>query len=125
MTTPARRQNRSPRNTGEEIIRSLTGMRDALAKGQPLRQRFTMRTVELRLEPRNWSPSDIVALRNQLHASQSVFAKLLGTSVKTVQAWEQGHPPPPMARRLLECIEKDREPWERILRNAAIAKKAG
>lgn len=111
-------------NTGDEIIRGLKGLRDALANREPLPGRFTMRTVELNLQPRDWSPQDIVALRDRLHVSQSVFAMLLGTSVKTVQAWEQGNPPPPMARRLLECIEEDPEHWEEKLRDAARAKAA-
>lgn len=109
-------------DTGDEIIRGLTGLRDALATGVRLPDRFTMRTVELDLEPRSWSSSRIRALRTSLKASQSIFAKLLGANVKTIQAWEQGHTPPPMARRLLDCIAKDLSPWERILREAAVAK---
>ena len=84
-----------------------------------------MRTVELDLEPRSWSSSRIRALRTSLKASQSIFAKLLGANVKTIQAWEQGHTPPPMARRLLDCIAKDLSPWEKILREAAVTKSRG
>lgn len=112
-------ENRS--NTGDEIIRGLAGLRDALASGQHLPERFTMRTVELQLEPRDWTPDEIRALREQLKASQNVFAKLIGASPKTIQAWEQGNPPSPMARRLLECIEKDPTPWAKMLHDAAFA----
>lgn len=108
-------------NTGDEIIRGLTGMRDALAAGQRLPERFTMRTVELQLEPRDWTPEEIKALRERLKASQSIFALLIGTSTKTVQSWEQGNMPPPMASRLLECIEKDPGPWEKMLHAAVRA----
>ncbi|HRQ73979.1 MAG TPA: hypothetical protein PLU35_13215 [Phycisphaerales bacterium] len=117
-------ENASEPTTGEEIIRGLKGLRDALASGVRLPDRFTMRTIELELEPRDWTPDDIRALRERLHASQAVFAKLIGASIKTVQAWEQGNAPPPMARRLLECIQQNPEPWERILHEAAVAKSA-
>jgi DNA-binding XRE family transcriptional regulator len=75
-----------------------------------------MRTVELDLDPRPWTPAQVRALRTRLKASQPVFARLVGANVKTIQAWEQGKPPPPMARRLLDCIAKDLAPWEKILR---------
>lgn len=107
------------KNVGDEIIRGLTGMRDALRDGVHLPDRFTMRTIELDLEPRDWSPEEIKELREHLRASQAVFAKLIGTSIKTVQAWEQGNSPPPMARRLLDCIEQNQEPWKKILQEAA------
>ncbi len=79
-----------------------------------------MRTVELQLDPREYTPEEILKVRERLKASQGVFAKLLGVSIKTLQAWEQGNnPPPPIARRLLDTIEHDPEPWEKILREAA------
>jgi hypothetical protein len=58
----------------------------------------------------------------QRKKTPSAFAKLVGANVKTIQAWEQGKPPPPMARRLLDCIAKDLAPWEKILREAAVTK---
>lgn len=113
---------KTPLNLGDEIIRGLTGLRDALAKGESIKERFTMRSIELDLEPREWTPEEVRAIREKLHASQAVFAKLLGASVKTVQAWEQGNAPSPMASRLLECIDKNPTPWEKILEEAAITK---
>lgn len=109
---------------GAEIIRGLTGMRDALAQGQPLAQRFTMRSVRIRLEPGEWSARDVAVLRDRLRVSQAVFAALLGASVKTVQSWEQGSTPPPMARRLLDLIDADPEPWLKLLQGAAEAKRS-
>jgi len=110
-------------DAGKEIVRGLTGLRDALSSGVRLQERFTMRTVELELEPRDWTPAEIKALRAQLRASQSVFARLIGASTKAVQAWEQGNPMSPMARRLLECIEKDPAPWEQMLQHAKVGSK--
>ncbi len=111
-------QKKSP---GPALIRSLRGLHDALEKGESLPERFTMKTVELHLDPREYGPEEVQKVREQLRASQGVFAKLLGISIKTLQAWEQGNnPPTPMARRLLDTIQKDPEPWERMLREASI-----
>jgi putative transcriptional regulator len=124
MTTRRPSKHTEKPNIGNDIVRGLEGLRNALADGTPLSKRFTMRTIELRLEPRQWSPGDIVRLRKRLSASQSVFAMVLGTSVKTVQAWEHGSPPPPMARRLLECIDSSAEQWENVLKTAASTRAA-
>lgn len=105
---------------GPRLIKSLSGLHRALENGESLSAKFTMRTVELQLEPREYGPEEVLKVREMLRASQGVFAKLLGVSIKTVQAWEQGgNPPPPMARRLLDTIEHDPQPWEKMLREAA------
>lgn len=120
-----RTTRRTPRpGAGTEIIRGLTGLRDALAEGKSLPERFTMRTFRIRLEPGEWSARDVAELRDRLRVSQGVLATLLGASVKTVQSWEQGHRPPPMARRLLDLIDSDPKPWLRMLRDAADANRS-
>jgi putative transcriptional regulator len=122
-------KGRAPRSrkptVGDELVRGLTGLRETLSSGGRVSERFTMRIVELDISPRQWSAADVRALRSRLQASQSVFARLIGVSVKTVQAWEQGGRPPLMACRLLECIRADIDPWLMTIRNAAITKKAG
>jgi putative transcriptional regulator len=40
--------------------------------------------------PKSRSSANIVRLRHRLNCSQSMFARLLNVSTKTVQAWEQG-----------------------------------
>ena len=115
-----KRSRTRKRHAGKEIVRGLAGLRDALAGGSLRPDRFTMRTVELVLAPRDWTPSEVKALREQLRASQSVFARLIGTSTKAVQAWEQGNPMSPMAKRLLECIQKNPAPWEEMLHRATV-----
>jgi putative transcriptional regulator len=46
-------------------------------------------------------------LRKDLNCSQSVFARVLNISPKTIQAWEQGiRRPSDAALRLLEVVEK-------------------
>lgn len=113
---PSRRKGRSPSQNspsiGAKLVEGLTAMRDALGEGAPLEQRFTVRTAALPPEPKAWTPEEIKELRAALLASQGVFAGLLGASARTVQAWEQGQAvPAPMARRLLECIEREADYW--------------
>lgn len=104
----------------EALIDGLTELRDTMRAGK-LETKFTMRTVDLQLEPREYDAQDVKAVRAKLGASQSVFAQLLGVRPKTVMSWEQGLVPPPMARRLLELVNENPERWRKILRDAAKA----
>lgn len=99
---------------GEQVVESLRELVGALDRGEKLHERFTIRTVDADLKPRDFTPSHIRALRNRLMTSQAVFARLLAVSVRTVQAWERGTPPSPMARRLLETIDRDPRAWLRL-----------
>jgi len=103
---------------GEGLIKSLSEIRDSLKAGERPEERFTMRTVDLDLEPFDYTAEDVKETRDKLRASQAVFAKLLGVSVKTVQSWEQGMAPPTMACRLLDLINEDPERWISKLRDA-------
>ena len=61
-----------------------------------------------------------------LSVSQAVFAKIMGASVDLVAAWEQGNRvPKPMACRLLESIERDRNRWLEILEQSLAEASAG
>lgn len=106
---------------GKQIIEGLTDFRNALRDGAEIEECFTVRTVELDLEPQHYTPDDVRRVRDELHASQAVFAKLLGVSPKTVRAWEQGERTPnPMARRFLDEIDVDRERWLSRLRESTV-----
>ena len=102
----------------EALISGLTELRDTIQEGIRPEERFTMRTVDIDLEPQTYEAADVKRIRNSLNASQAVFAKLLAVSVKTVQSWEQGTALPPMARRLLDMIDEDRERWLELLRES-------
>lgn len=104
--TKIRRRARSTR-AGREIIAGLTELAEALERGEPLAERFTVRTVRVAAPGRHAAES-IRALRDELNVSQSVFAQMLGVSVKLVQAWEIGSKTPaPWARRLLDVLAAD------------------
>ena len=56
------------------------------------------------------SSADIARLRQQLKYSQSVFARVLNVSPKTVQAWEQGiRVPSDAALKLLSIAKRHPE----------------
>jgi putative transcriptional regulator len=125
MKSRVRRGAAPESSIGQKLIEGLTSMRDTLATGQGLEKRFTVRSVRAPLEPKAWTPQEIKRLRERLGASQGVFAQLLGASARTVQAWEQNQvAPAAMARRLLECIERDEAHWQSLLHASRIDKKA-
>jgi putative transcriptional regulator len=103
-------------SVGDRIIQGLTEFRDALKHKEPLHKRFTIRTVELDLEPRKYPGQKVLELREQLRVSQAVFAKLLAVSVHAVRAWEQGkRRPPKIACRLMDEMAADPDRWVRRL----------
>ena len=58
----------------------------------------------------NFKPEDIKSIRQKFEMSASVFAKMLGVSSKTVEAWESGLRKPTGAySRLLQIIIHDPE----------------
>jgi len=66
------------------------------------------------LGPPAVSAIDVAAARKALGVSQPIFAKILGASVQSVRAWEQGTKPPSgVARRLIGEIAHDPEYWRK------------
>lgn len=105
-----------------EMIADLTSFRDVLRRGERVDRRFTVKTVALRLEPEEFSPEAIRALWARLNVSQAVFARIVGASPATIEAWEQGvRRPTPMARRLLGEIRRNRGYWIKVLRSRVVA----
>lgn len=53
------------------------------------------------------APAQIKRIREESHVSQAVFARLLNTSVSTVQKWEVGQKKPTgTALKLLHLVQK-------------------
>ena len=62
--------------------------------------------------------SDITRARNQVNMSQPAFAKLMGVSVRTLQAWEQGkRNPSGAAKTLLRVAETHPEILRKLARH--------
>lgn len=109
-----------------EIIGSLTEARNALAQGGPGLKKLTIRTVGLDLTPRAYSAESVVRTRALLNASQGVFARLLGVSVKTVRGWELGERSPnPMARRFMDEINDSPSYWKARLGGSSKSRARG
>lgn len=78
------------------------GLGEALAHA---RGELTLRTVEHPDDPPEIPAETLIALRKEAAISQAVLAKILSTSVKTVQSWEQGkRVPSSSARRLIQVL---------------------
>lgn len=110
---------KSRKSFGREIIDGLKELQEVLAGGEPVTKHFTVRTVKLDLDPGSYGAKEVRATRAGLGVSQAVFAQLLAISTVTVQSWEQGtRKPPPMACRLLDEINSDRDRWLKMLRDS-------
>lgn len=88
-----------------EMVAGLSEFCDAIESGTPVEKQFTIRTVTLNLQVRQYGPEDVKSLRKSLNASQALLAQFLGVSVKTLRAWEQGlRPVPTIACRFLDEV---------------------
>jgi len=67
------------------------------------------RSAKVRIEPlMSFDKAEIKAIRNNVKMTQVVFAKFLGVSTKTVEAWEAGRNiPDGPARRMLSMLKQD------------------
>jgi putative transcriptional regulator len=105
-----------------EILEALTDFTDALEK-QEVTKRFSCRQIKLNLVPTLYDPDLVKATRKVLGISQSLFARFLGVSPKTVRAWEQGiNVPHKMACRFMDEIRQNPRFWANRLREVAVAR---
>jgi putative transcriptional regulator len=69
---------------------------------------LNLRTTVLPNRPPDFRAQDVIRLRENLCMSQSVFARILNVSPKTLQSWEQGTRRPSQAvLRLLQVLKTD------------------
>ena len=97
----------------QEVLASLEDYQSRKQAGN----RLTFRRIsgESIPEPSDYSPGDVRRVREAVAVSQRVFARLLGASPATVAAWERGgKQPAPMARRLLDEVERDPQHWREM-----------
>ncbi|QEH39017.1 hypothetical protein OJF2_76290 [Aquisphaera giovannonii] len=100
-----------------EMVRGMSEFCDAVESGEPVAKRYTIRTVTLDLTGTPYTADDVKRVRRALNASQSLLARFLGVSVKTVRAWEQGsRPVPTIAARYMNDILRNPEIWTRRVR---------
>ncbi len=73
-------------------------------------EQINARTTVLPVPPAPMAREDIIQLRERFNCSQTIFARLLNVSVKTLQAWEQGlRVPSDAALKLLNVASKHPE----------------
>jgi putative transcriptional regulator len=86
----SRKKTKRRHMTDEKFAELMKSAKQALEyeRGENSRHRVTR--IAVPRPPRAMSSADIARLRQQLKYSQSVFARVLNVSPKTVQAWEQG-----------------------------------
>lgn len=105
-----------------KIAKRLQNFVDALKRDE-VSEKFNCRTVVLDLEPTDYEPAKVIETRKLLGASQVVFAKFLGASVKTIRAWEQGlNPPKEMACRFMDEIRLNIAYWKKRLKDSVKVK---
>ena len=64
---------------------------------------------------RVYTADEVKSIRLQQSMTQNLFAKALGVSVKTVEAWEAGtNRPSGIANRMLEFLTLDNSLFERL-----------
>src|SRR5438552_1060802 len=79
-----------------------TGLEEGIAFAQG---ELSLRTIEVPENPPDFSAPQIHALRRRMGLSQSLFARMVNVSTKTVQGWEQGiRKPAGTASRLLQIL---------------------
>jgi len=74
-----------------------------------------VRVNKITVAPLNiYTANEVKAIRLQLSMTQRLFAKAMGVSVKTVEAWESGtNRPSGIANRMLEILKIDNSLFER------------
>lgn len=87
---------------------------DALAEARAGKR--TLRTHEVEMMPApEISAEELLALRERLHLSRTVFARYLRTNPRTLENWEQGRARPnAQAALLIKLVERYPDTVERL-----------
>ena len=87
---------------------------DALAEQR--QGKLTLRTHEVEIKPApQLAAADLVALRERLHLSRTVFARYLRTNPRTLENWEQGRAKPnAQAALLISLVSRYPDTLERL-----------
>jgi putative transcriptional regulator len=95
----------------DETFAEIEGaFKEALEHARGTRTDLRTMRVALPPPPKKMNHTEIAKLRARFNYSQSVFARLLNVSTKTIQAWEQGlREPSDAALKLLAIAAKHPE----------------
>lgn len=107
------------RDVAREIIADLKSIHATLKSGTPLKEKYTIRTVRVVPEPKDYAAADVRRTRELVGVSQPVFAQMLGVSAALVRSWECGQrKPAPIARRLLDLVRANPSDWRKMVEAA-------
>ena len=100
--------------TKRDIFSELVESFDALKSERE--GKLTLRQVKLQAKPVPvLQPQEVVAVREQLHLSRSVFARYLRTNPRTLENWEQGRAKPnAQAALLINLVRRFPDTVERL-----------
>ena len=113
---------------GAEIVEALTEFHATLKAGgaDAVTKRYTVRTVQLDLDPRSYTKEDVKEVRDLLGLSRALFARFLGVSVNAVRSWENGGiKPSNMACRFLDEIRLRPEAFQGGVKEVVVSKANG
>lgn len=114
------KSNEVKKGIGSMLIDRLTSLNEALDDPKVFKAKFTQRKVVLDLEPREYEAETVQQVRESIHASQAVFAQILGVTVDSVQSWEMGRrKPSKMACRFMDEIQLAPDHWLERLNESA------
>lgn len=84
------------------------GLQDAIIEAKSKKKYLKRNTVSY-TPLANYKPSDIKKVRSRVGLTQNLFAKYLGVSQKTVEAWESGtNKPSGSSNRLITMLVMDK-----------------
>lgn len=102
-----RKKTKKAYMSDETFAELVESAEQALAYERGAREGYRVTNVAVPKPPRPMSSDEIARVRKRLKYSQSVFARMLNVSTKTVQAWEQGvRVPSDAALKLLTIAKK-------------------
>ena len=91
-------------------VKIYDAMRESLADAAAYErgEKVDLRATVLPAPPKAMRPGEIRKVREELNASQAVFAEFLCVGIKAVQSWEQGtRRPRSSALRLLDIARRN------------------
>lgn len=105
-----RKKTKKKYMSDETFAKLMESAEQALAYERGARKGYRVTRIAAPQAPEPLTSDEIARIRKRLHCSQSIFARVLNVSPKTVQAWEQGaRTPSDAALKLLTIAKKHPE----------------
>ena len=114
---------RNSPTVADDLITGFTDLADALEAGEDIGKRFNCYTKQLDLRSETYTPKMVRQVREQLRSSQTIFARFLGVSPKSVSQWERGvSRPSSTACRFMDEIRRNPGYYLKRLHESVVSK---